>query len=170
MVVVGMSDVVIVDTADALLVTNRRDSQKVKKAVDQLAARKRREVVQHQWLITDWGRVGTLFEGDGFSLKQLIVVAGAGVSVQPLPGKQVLLTIAEGEGVVRTGSSTRAVASGDTVEVASGISTTISNTGIGDLQAVEVTSNSPLPGDQTAGPIIEIAAQGVSAEARQHAA
>ncbi|KQV70458.1 mannose-1-phosphate guanylyltransferase/mannose-6-phosphate isomerase [Rhizobium sp. Root1220] len=80
--VVGMSDVVVVDTDDALLVTNRASAQDVKKLVEHLVSLKRREAESHRSQVTDWGGMKTLQAGVGFAMDLLTVD----------PGKQVTLT------------------------------------------------------------------------------
>jgi mannose-1-phosphate guanylyltransferase/mannose-6-phosphate isomerase len=154
--VVGMTDVVIVDTHDALLVTNRASSQKVKKVVEQLAARERPEVIDHQWLTTDWGRIGTLSEGEGFCLKQLVMLPGTTVLFEPQPGKRSLVTIAEGEGIYETLTERREVFAGETIEIGSEVRASLRNSGASELQAIEVTCDD-LHGGQSLPSLPEVA-------------
>ena len=75
--VVGLSDIIVVDTPDAILVTNRDNAQNVKKVVDALKARARPEVETHTARDTRWGRIEALTRNRGFSLDLLTVEPGA---------------------------------------------------------------------------------------------
>ena len=136
--VVGMSDVVVVDTDDALLITNRASTQSVRKVVDQLTSAHRQEAVEHRWLTTDWGRVGTLSTANGFVLKQLHIEPGLTVVFEPLAGRRSLITIADGDGMLLIAGTKRGLKPGDTVDVGPNVTASITNVGDSQLQAIEV--------------------------------
>lgn len=79
---VGIEDLMIVDTADALLIAHRDQCQNVKKIVDRLKARGDE---LHQYHITahrPWGTYTVLEEGESFKIKRIEVKPGASLSLQ----------------------------------------------------------------------------------------
>jgi mannose-1-phosphate guanylyltransferase/mannose-6-phosphate isomerase len=79
---VGLEDVVIVETKDAMLVTSRDKSQHVKALVDQLKADGRAETNLHRQVFRPWGSYDGIDADDGFQVKRLIVNPGAVLSLQ----------------------------------------------------------------------------------------
>ena len=79
---VGITDLVIVDTDDALLVAHRDQAQDVKEIVAQLKVRKHEAHLLHQTVHRPWGTYTTLEEGDRFKMKRIEVKPGASLSLQ----------------------------------------------------------------------------------------
>lgn len=75
-VVVGMNDVVVVDTKDALLVTDRAHAQQVKQVVEALKSKGRAEIVSHLYHSTAWGGIEDLLSKAGYKLEMLTVRPG----------------------------------------------------------------------------------------------
>lgn len=78
----GVSDLVVVDTADALLVAHRDRVQDVKKLVDKLKAEGRTLHLHHRKVYRPWGSYDSLALGDGFQVKRIVVKPGAALSLQ----------------------------------------------------------------------------------------
>jgi mannose-1-phosphate guanylyltransferase/mannose-1-phosphate guanylyltransferase/mannose-6-phosphate isomerase len=79
---VGVEDLLVVDTADALLVARRGASQGVKELVDQLRAAGRLEATTHPWEKRPWGGFEVLRDTDRFKSKILCVDPGHQLSYQ----------------------------------------------------------------------------------------
>jgi len=79
---VGLRDVVIVDTADALLVCDRNATQKVKDVVVELKRRDHEAHRLHRTVARPWGTYTTLQEGPRFKIKRIEVKPGAALSLQ----------------------------------------------------------------------------------------
>lgn len=79
---IGVEDLVIVDTVDAMLVARKDCSQKVKELVERLVSVSGPEVVQSAIGYRPWGTFECLARGDGFQVKRLNVVPGASLSLQ----------------------------------------------------------------------------------------
>lgn len=159
--VVGMSDVVVVDTEDAVLVTNRQNSQKVKQVVQKLTELNRREAVESTSRTTDWGRISQLARGKGFELSLLVVNPGATVPFDADPLRRRLLTIAGGGATLQIGETRHILSAGRTVEVGVDEAALLFN----DLQhALEVVQVSCDAADDLAGlhRLIEIPASAVN--------
>lgn len=79
---VGINDVMIIDTADALLVAHPDKSQDVKKVVDQLKKDGHDAFKLHRTVARPWGTYTVLEEAPGFKLKRIEVKPGASLSLQ----------------------------------------------------------------------------------------
>ncbi|MFM2398628.1 MAG: hypothetical protein RL341_785, partial [Pseudomonadota bacterium] len=79
---VGLSDMVVVDTPDALLVAHKSKAQDVKKVVDQLKARKHESTELHSTVHRPWGNNTTLEEGPRYKIKRIVVKPGQSLSLQ----------------------------------------------------------------------------------------
>jgi len=80
--VAGVRDVVVVETADAVLVTHRSQAQSVKHLVKQLQDHEREEGTLHRLGYRPWGSYECLSSRPGYQVKHLIVNAGASISLQ----------------------------------------------------------------------------------------
>jgi mannose-1-phosphate guanylyltransferase/mannose-6-phosphate isomerase len=79
---IGLQDVVVVETADAVLVAAKDQVQKVKQVVDQLKKMERDEHLLHRRVNRPWGAYEGLDAGDGFLVKRITVNPGARLSLQ----------------------------------------------------------------------------------------
>lgn len=80
--VAGIRDVVVVETADAVLVTDRSQAQSVKKLVQQLQDQQREESTLHRLVHRPWGSYESLSRRPGCQVKHIVVNAGASLSLQ----------------------------------------------------------------------------------------
>jgi mannose-1-phosphate guanylyltransferase/mannose-6-phosphate isomerase len=80
--VVGGEDLIVVETADAVMVANKNNSQDVKELVDELKATSRQEYETHSQVFRPWGSYETLEMGEGFQVKRIIVNPGKRLSLQ----------------------------------------------------------------------------------------
>jgi mannose-1-phosphate guanylyltransferase / mannose-6-phosphate isomerase len=79
---VGLEGCVVIETADAVLVAPRQQSQQVKRLVDELTARQRPEVQAGREVFRPWGSFDSLDNGQGYQVKRLTVLPGAVLSLQ----------------------------------------------------------------------------------------
>jgi mannose-1-phosphate guanylyltransferase / mannose-6-phosphate isomerase len=80
--VVGLEDVLVVATKDAVLVASKEHAQSVKAVVDKLRATDRPEIVYHKRVYRPWGWFEGLDRGDRFQVKRIMVKPGAQLSLQ----------------------------------------------------------------------------------------
>jgi mannose-1-phosphate guanylyltransferase/mannose-6-phosphate isomerase len=80
--VIGLDDVVVVETPDAVLVTDRNRSQDVKKIVTRLGAEQRGEQTLHRKVHRPWGWYDSIDSGPRFQVKRIMVKPGASLSLQ----------------------------------------------------------------------------------------
>jgi mannose-1-phosphate guanylyltransferase/mannose-6-phosphate isomerase len=80
--VVGLENVLVVETADAVLVANRHSAQQVKEIVEKLKCSKREEHILHRKVNRPWGWYDTLDFGPRFKVKRILVNPGGKLSLQ----------------------------------------------------------------------------------------
>ncbi|HFE39466.1 MAG TPA: mannose-1-phosphate guanylyltransferase/mannose-6-phosphate isomerase, partial [Gammaproteobacteria bacterium] len=80
--VIGLSDVIVVETADAIMVAEKNASQAVKRIVKQLADKQRSEIVSHRKVFRPWGHFESIDNGSRFQVKRIVVNSGARLSLQ----------------------------------------------------------------------------------------
>lgn len=125
----GVDDLVIVDTDDALLVTTHDHSQKVKSVIHALEEDGRNEVVAHATKQYPWGQSVKMQSGKSFSLLMLRVEPQKSLLFEAMDDHHRLLTFSEGQGVFTKQSVIQQSAPGDVVEVKEGEEATFRNTG-----------------------------------------
>ena len=79
---VGVEDLLVVDTSDALLVAKRDRAQEVKKVVERLKLSSHDSVRHHRTVFRPWGSFTVLEEGPRFKIKRIVVKPGAILSLQ----------------------------------------------------------------------------------------
>jgi len=79
---VGVDDLVVIETADAVLVGRREQAQRVKEIVQTLSTDSRSEPEIHRKVHRPWGWYDSIDEGDNFKVKRIMVKPGASISLQ----------------------------------------------------------------------------------------
>ena len=80
--IVGLNDVIVVETKDSVLVVNKQQSQDVKELVNLLKDKQRPETELHRQVFRPWGSYDSIDSADNFQVKRLIVKPGAVLSLQ----------------------------------------------------------------------------------------
>jgi len=80
--VIGLSDLIVVDTQDAVLVTNKDHAQDVKNIVEKIKKNGRLESDQHRKTHRPWGYYDSIDRGEGFQVKRILVNPGEKLSLQ----------------------------------------------------------------------------------------
>lgn len=79
---IGLENMLVVDTDDALLVAARKDAQRVKTLVQALKEKKRKEVDEHRTSYRPWGKYTVLEEGLRYKVKTIVLNPGEKLSLQ----------------------------------------------------------------------------------------
>ncbi len=138
---VGVDDLLVVDTQDAVLIVKRGQSEKVKEVVDRLKSFPpipARRATQHAFEIRPWGKFEVLKDTPDFKSKIITVDAGAQISYQSHTKRAEHWTIIKGSGEVVLNEEIIAVKPGDHVFVPLKAKHRIRNTGKEPLMFVEV--------------------------------
>ncbi len=78
----GLENLVVIETHDAVLVANAKQTQNVKEIVQKLKSKRRKEADEHLKIYRPWGSYETLVLSDRFQVKQIVVNPGASLSLQ----------------------------------------------------------------------------------------
>lgn len=79
---IGLEDVMIVETADVILVAQKGESQKVKNLVDILKERGRKEATEHTTMYLPWGSYTAIGGGLGYKMKKMVINPGEKIPLQ----------------------------------------------------------------------------------------
>ncbi|MEW6066676.1 MAG: mannose-1-phosphate guanylyltransferase/mannose-6-phosphate isomerase [Nitrospirota bacterium] len=79
---IGLEDIIVVDTDDALLIAKKGDTQKVKDIVNKLKEEDRKEAIEHLTTYRPWGSYTILEEGSRYKIKRIVVKQGERLSLQ----------------------------------------------------------------------------------------
>jgi mannose-1-phosphate guanylyltransferase len=144
---VGVSDLVIIDTADALLVAHQSKVQDVKKIVDRLKAEGRTEHLNHREVYRPWGKYDSIDNGTRYQVKRITVKPGAKLSVQMHHHRAEHWIVVSGTAKVTNGEKTYLVTENESTYIPIGQVHALENPGKIDLEMIEVQSGSYLGED-----------------------
>ena len=145
--IVGMDNVVVVETSDAVLVMNKDRSQDVKKLVDQLKSSKRSEVDLHREVFRPWGSYDSIDHGKRFQVKRITVKPSAKLSVQMHHHRAEHWVVVSGTARVRVGDKTQLITENQSVYIPVGEVHSLENPGKVPLHLIEVQTGSYLGED-----------------------
>ena len=143
----GVSDLVVVETADAVMVADRHSVQDVKEIVDVLKASSRSEADVHQRVFRPWGSYESLTSGNGFQVKRLIVNPGQQLSLQLHQHRAEHWVVVRGTAKVVNGDSELILAADQSTYIPLGVKHRLSNPSSEVLELIEVQSGSYLGED-----------------------
>ncbi|MDX2288013.1 MAG: mannose-1-phosphate guanylyltransferase/mannose-6-phosphate isomerase [Hyphomicrobiaceae bacterium] len=144
---IGLNDLVIVDTPDALLVADRSRSQEVSSIVKRLKAEGRREQEQHLKNFRPWGYFETLSLGGRFQVKKLHVKPGGKLSLQMHHHRSEHWVVVQGTAKVVIGDIERLVRENESVYIFATQWHRLENPGKVPLELIEVQIGSYLGED-----------------------
>lgn len=135
---IGVDDLTIVDTPDALLVAKRGHSQDVKHIVAQLQEREAREHIEHLTVQRPWGRYTVLQDSPGCKIKSIVVNPGGRLSLQSHKHRSEHWVVTQGEATVTRGESTFTVKVNESTFIPIGAKHRLENRGATPLEIIEV--------------------------------
>ncbi|MFG0454067.1 mannose-1-phosphate guanylyltransferase/mannose-6-phosphate isomerase [Shewanella mangrovisoli] len=144
---VGVEDLVIVDTKDAVLVAHKDQSQNVKAIVSQLKSEQRSEVTFHREVYRPWGKYDSIDNGDRFQVKRITVKPGAKLSVQMHHHRAEHWIVVSGTAKVTNGDKDILLTENQSTYIPVGVIHALENPGKVDLELIEVQSGSYLGED-----------------------
>jgi mannose-1-phosphate guanylyltransferase / mannose-6-phosphate isomerase len=144
---VGVSDLVVVETADAVLVASKANSQDVKHIVSQLTAQKREEHTLHRKVHRPWGWYDSIDEGGRFKVKRIQVKAGASLSLQKHHHRAEHWVVVAGTAEITNGNRVLTLTENQSTYIPLGEVHRLANPGTIPLEIIEVQSGSYLGED-----------------------
>ena len=145
--VIGVDDMVIVETADAILVTKREHAQKVKNVTDALKAAQRDEYMVHKRVYRPWGYYEGLDAGERFQVKRIMVEPGKKLSLQLHRKRAEHWIVVSGKAKVTHGDETFVLSENESTYIPVGMRHRLENIGTIPLHLIEVQSGSYLGED-----------------------
>ena len=145
--VVGLDDVVVVTTSDAVLVTSRDKSEQVKELVEQLKAQSREQAVRHLRVYRPWGYYQGVDSGSRYQVKRIVVKPGAMLSLQKHFHRSEHWVVVRGTAEVTIGSEIRTVHENESAYIPIGSVHRLANPGKIPLELIEVQAGSYLGED-----------------------
>jgi mannose-1-phosphate guanylyltransferase/mannose-6-phosphate isomerase len=145
--VIGLSDVVVVETPDAVLVADRARSQEVKQLADGLKAAGRSELDAHRLVHRPWGSYDSIDAGPRFQVKRIVVKPGARLSLQMHHHRAEHWIVVRGTAEVTCGERTQLLGENESTYIPLGVVHRLANPGKLPLELIEVQSGSYLGED-----------------------
>ncbi|WP_048438302.1 mannose-1-phosphate guanylyltransferase/mannose-6-phosphate isomerase [Caenimonas sp. SL110] len=145
--VVGLDDVVVVETPDAVLVMNRTASQDVKDVVAGLNKGKRAEPLQPRKVHRPWGWYDSVDAGARFQVKRIMVKPGAQLSLQMHHHRAEHWIVVSGTAEVTCGDKTFLLGENQSTYISMGVKHRLANPGHVPLEIIEVQSGGYLGED-----------------------
>lgn len=134
----GVSNLVIVDTADAVLVADRGKSDELKTLVKKISAAKRSEVSLHRRVYRPWGSYDSLDQGPGFQVKRIFVDPGKQLSLQRHQHRAEHWVVIRGTARVTVGETVTDLKPNQSTYIAAGEAHRLANFGAAPLEIIEV--------------------------------
>ena len=144
---VGVENLIIVDTPDALLVANREQVQDVKYLYEQLKAQGHEVYKLHRTVHRPWGTYTVLEEGDHFKIKRIVVKPGASLSLQMHHHRSEHWIVVQGMAKVVNGEDSFLVRINESTYIPAGNQHRLENPGLLPLVMIEVQSGEYLGED-----------------------
>ena len=144
---VGLDNIVVVETPDAVLVADRSKSQDVKTIVNRLSAAQRDEQNLHRKVHRPWGWYDSIDMGERFQVKRIMVKPGASLSLQMHHHRAEHWIVVQGTAEIVNGDKTLLLTENQSTYIPLGQVHRLSNPGKVPLEIIEVQSGSYLGED-----------------------
>ena len=144
---IGLDNLLIVDTPDALLVANRERSQDVRKVVQQLKLMNHDSYKMHRTVARPWGTYTVLEEGKNFKIKRIVVKPGASLSLQMHYHRSEHWVVVSGTASIVHEDQSMLIRTNESAYIPIGHKHRLKNPGLTDLVMIEVQSGEYLGED-----------------------
>ena len=145
--VLGATDLVVVETDDAVLVADKSRSQEVKEVVETLDKKARTEHVSHSRVYRPWGYYESIDAGDRFQVKRIMVKPGEALSLQMHHHRAEHWVVVSGTARVTRDEETKLLAENESTYIPIGTRHRLENPGKTPLFLIEVQSGGYLGED-----------------------
>ena len=135
---IGIRDLIVVETADAVLVADKNQVQEVKQLVDQLKNSQRDEYVSHREVFRPWGSYESVEQGDRYQVKRIRVKPGERLSLQMHHHRAEHWIVVRGTAEVTRGEETFMLAENESTYIPLGTTHRLANPGRMPLELIEV--------------------------------
>jgi len=146
-VTLGIADLVVINTKDAVLIANKNDPQSIKALVETLIEQGRNEPHIHREVFRPWGKYDLIDTGNRFKVKRITVAIGAKLSLQMHHHRAEHWVVVSGEAKVTNGENTRLLSANESTYIPLGSIHALENVGKTPLELIEIQSGSYLGED-----------------------
>jgi len=136
--ILGVEDLVVVETADAVMITKQNHSQKVKNLVEDLKKESRAEVENHREVFRPWGSYDSIDRGPGYQVKRISVKPGERLSLQLHHHRAEHWVVVRGSAKVRLGEREIVLQSNQSIYIPPQEKHSLENPGPDVLELIEV--------------------------------
>lgn len=136
--VIGVQDIAVIETPDAILVSDRRHSQDVKEIVTKLKKDKRKEADEHATTYRPWGSYTVLEESERYKIKKIVVNQGEKLSLQRHQHRSEHWIVVKGTALVEIGGKEQYIHENESAYVPKSVVHRLSNPGKLPLEMIEV--------------------------------
>ena len=143
----GLRDLIIVETKDAVLVAHKDHDQAVKKIVSDLQQKNRNEHINHKMVHRPWGSYEGIDTGERFQVKRLTVKPGGQLSLQMHHHRAEHWIVVTGTARITCGESVSLLSENESTYIPIGVKHRLENPGKVSLQLIEVQSGAYLGED-----------------------
>lgn len=144
---VGVKDLVIVNTADAVMIAHKDKAQSVKELTDQISALQRDEHINHREVHRPWGSYDSVDNGHRFQVKRIVVKPGAKLSLQMHHHRAEHWIVVKGTAIVQRGEEEIVLSENQSTFIPLGVKHRLTNPGRIPLEIIEVQSGAYLGED-----------------------
>jgi mannose-1-phosphate guanylyltransferase len=144
---IGVEDLVVVETNDAVLVAHRDSLQDIKQLTGCLQTQQRSEYAQHRQVYRPWGNFDSIDKGERFQVKHITVKPGEKLSLQMHHHRAEHWVVVSGTASVVCGNVTQLVSENESVYIPIGETHSLENPGKVPLELIEVQSGAYLGED-----------------------
>jgi len=145
--VIGVDDLVVVETKDAVMIASKDGSQSVKDVVGQLIKLSRSEAETHPKVFRPWGSYDSVDSGDRYQTKLIVVNPGAKLSVQQHHHRAEHWIVVKGTAMVSLNDDKTLLFENESIYIPIGTIHCLENPGVIPLEVVEVQSGTYLGED-----------------------
>jgi mannose-1-phosphate guanylyltransferase/mannose-6-phosphate isomerase len=144
---VGLDNVVVVETADAVLVADKQNAQQIKTIVSRIRAEHGHEADHHRKVHRPWGYYDSIDSGDRFQVKRIVVKPGESLSLQMHHHRAEHWVVVRGTAEVTCGENTFLLSENQSTYIPLGTVHRLRNPGKTQLEIIEVQSGAYLGED-----------------------
>jgi mannose-1-phosphate guanylyltransferase/mannose-6-phosphate isomerase len=145
--VIGLDDVIVISTSDAVLVAPRAKAEKVKELVEQLKAQNHRAAIEHRRIYRPWGYYQDVDTAARYRVKRIVVKPGCTLSLQKHFHRSEHWVVVKGTAEVTMNGEVRSVHENESMYIPIGSVHRLANPGRIPLELIEVQVGSYLGED-----------------------
>lgn len=145
--VIGVENIIVVETKDAVMIASKDRVQDVKKIVDQLNQKSRAEAKIHKKAYRPWGHYDSIDTGERHQAKRIVVKPGAKLSLQKHHHRAEHWVVVKGTALVTRGDEQILITENESTYIPLGTVHRLENPGVIPLEIIEVQSGSYLGED-----------------------